>query len=383
MRKFLSFYSFLISIILINCNIIKRCEECERKKQEQRGDSKTDLFNKIQQIFQLAKSDYFTKNYEMSTLKLIYPSDINMVLQMKRCVLAVKLKGTTTPKMVAIKLEQYSTSRSSTDSQTQKMSCGSNHAEIPADRRLPTEHYLNTLMNTQPHFNRYYPKLSGLIGTKTNEKLMIYVSDFKEGSMDLQAWANKNMGRLSKTDYEDKVKRFYRKIHAALTTLKDNRYIYTDFKPQNVLIDNTEIPYLIDLESVLLDDSSRPCLATRFYSPPKINYEAARSRDQIEDIHNRILSWTFCFSIYETMCFNTKEKGVYESVSGKLSSWQGSSFMTHFGCKNQVSEELKDFINKCLIKNLEKDSFFKLKTLKWLKKKIKIPPASKLQVVSK
>lgn len=147
--------------------------------------------------------------------------------------------------------------------------------------------------------------------------------------------------------------------------LKDNRYIYTDLKPQNVLIDDEEVPFLIDLESVILHDSPRPCLATRFYSPPSLRHDSARTREQIDDIQNKILSWTFCFS-----CFSLKEKRTYESISSQLSSWHGQAFMSHFGCANnsETSEDLKDFINKCLVKGLEKDSFFRLRNLKWLKK---------------
>ncbi len=326
-----------------------------------------DLLGSLRKIFQFKDTSYFTKNYDMKSLKLIYPSSLEMIKDMKRCVLSAKIMNSNS--MAALKLEQFNTTRSVTNQKTHEFKCGRQGDSIPKIDRLPTEHFMNTLMNTECYFNKYYPQLSGILKTQ-NQDLIVYVSEFKEGSMDLQEWANKYRNRLkTPEEFEDSIRTFYRKIHDALMVLKKANYIYTDFKPQNVLIDNKMVPYLIDLESVIKDTSKSPCLATSFYSEPK---KKIKTPDQTEYIHNRILCWTFCFSVFESMCFKIKED--YKNVTRKLDSWDKNvPFMKHFGCRViKTSDSLKEFLNFCLTEKISKDSFAKLSSTKWLRKDIKM-----------
>ncbi len=363
---------------------MKRCSECEKKrnKNNNNNNNPSNVFSSIQEIFHLNDVNYFNKNYEVSTVRLIYPSTIEHVKKLKRCVLACKTKGSS--RMVALKLEAIGNSaRSSTDIETHRLDCKG--TGIPEDKRAPTEHFINTLMNGHANFNAYYPDLSGYLATSDkNIKIVVYVSDFKEGSADLQGWSEKNQGKLVNGEYEKKLKGFYRQIYSALNVLKENHYVYTDFKTQNVLIDNENKPYLIDLESVIYDDMNKPCILTPVYFPSSLDY----TNNNKDDIHNRILSWTFCFSIYESMCVNFKDREMYAKIDQKKKNWPGNSFLSHFGCKKRdtiVSDEFKELIDNCLTKKIEKDSFKNLANNKWIGKvtsKGKTPKISMLKLIS-
>ena len=349
MRKNVPFFIFLILIIFIS------------------DSHSNDLFESLRKIFQFKNTNYFTTNYDIRSLKLIYPSNLEKIKDMRRCVLSAKIMNGNT--MAALKLEQFNTTRSVTNQKTQELKCNRDVDSIPTNFRVPTEHFMNTLMNDESNFNKYYPQLSGILKTQTQD-LIIYVSEFKEGSMDLQEWANKNRNRLKTTEeFEEKIRTFYRKIHGSLMTLKEYSYIYTDFKPQNVLIDNKMMAYLIDLESVIKASSKKPCLTTTFYSEPK---KKIKTPDEIEYIHNRILCWTFCFSTYESMCFRINDD--YNAVAKKLESWDKNiPFMNHFGCRVlKLSNSFKEFINTCLTEKISKDSFSKLSRTRWLRKDIKM-----------
>lgn len=93
-------------------------------------------------------------------------------------------------------------------------------------------------------------------------------------SSDLSGWERLNIEKLSLLEYETNLKVFFAKIYTALTNLKEKGYIYTDLKPQNILIGPNNDPYLIDLESVVETTGQHICLYTENYFPKGIKGES-------------------------------------------------------------------------------------------------------------
>ncbi len=79
-----------------------------------------------------------------------------------------------------------------------------------------------------------------------------------------------NIDRLNKIEYETNLKVFFAKIYLALMNLKDKGYVYTDLKPQNIIIGPKNEPYLIDLESVVKLNNKRVCIYTDYFFPQEL-----------------------------------------------------------------------------------------------------------------
>ena len=187
--------------------------------------------------------------------------------------------------------------------------------------------------------------------------LLVYASEYLKGSMDLHAWSLKNIRRYKPVEYETKMRVIFAKIYEALESLRLKGYVYTDLKPANILIDAELNPYLIDLESVIQKTSANTCVATTKYFPPNYLRKSLRPENM-----ERILSWTFCMSVYETICVKSN-KSPMSFVSNKSS----GNFIDYFKCDRPISDHGKEFLNKCLTKNDTPDSFSHLRQLDWIK----------------
>ncbi len=71
----------------------------------------------------------------------------------------------------------------------------------------------------------------------------------------------------------------------------------------------------------------------------------------------RLLSWTFCYSIYDSIC----ESNQSQPRNGS------QKFLDHSKCNRQISPELTTFLNKCLINKAFNNSFVNLKNMEWMK----------------
>ena len=170
------------------------------------------------------------------------------------------------------------------------------------------------------------------------------------------------MGKTFDTkEYETKLQRVYARIYEALSTLRSEGFIYTDLKPQNILIDSNSNAYLIDLESVIQNQLNKQvCVYTGFYFPPDLRNKFPLV---VPDDMERILSWTFCFSVYQSAC-------VRADVSNQQSfaKWYqfGGEFLKYFQCERPISSQLSQMLNSCLSRRTEKSSFSNLRRTEWL-----------------
>lgn len=131
---------------------------------------------------------------------------------------------------------------------------------------------------------------------------------------------------------ERTLRKHFARMHDALMSLRRAGFVYTDFKPENVLVDSrADRAFLIDLESVVSSRTKFVCVRTLLYSPPLFSPQDGRLLDidglsvqsansffnggLLVDPFDRILSWTYCFSIYILMCQRADELTNYARLA--------------------------------------------------------------------
>lgn len=345
----------------------------------QQNSNGNNLLSHIVEIFQISQHDlqFLQANFELKNLELIYPKGLEQLKQMKRCVLGAQFKRSS--KMAAIKLEFDNSVRAKYDQTTKLINCNAQNI-----RGEPTEKYIANLMQNRTYFIKFYNDFSKQF-VNGGKKINIYVYERLPKSENLlQTTERMRASNVQNLALEKLFRKHFSKIHTALSQLQHEGYTYTDFKPENVLIDTVnDRSYLIDLESVVNNKSKFVCLRTLSYTPP-LYYKDGRFIDadglssrafneffngqSLISPHDRILSWTFCFSIYSLICTNGNEIHS-KNFQNKYMHWASENFpfITYFGCPTgQVSKSLVDLINNCLVKQPKKLIFPRLIKHPWL-----------------
>lgn len=191
-------------------------------------------------------------------------------------------------------------------------------------------------MKSNENFIRFYAALSRQFSSSGTGASLVnsYVYARLPKSNDLLAYTKQS--RLSKnaahnSGLERLLSKHFARMHDALSALKRAGFVYTDFKPENVLVDSTaDRAYLIDLESVVSAQARFVCVRTLAYSPPLFTRDGklvdvdGLSQHSVHtffyggmlvDPFDRILSWTFCFSIYVLMCQRPNELTNYARLA--------------------------------------------------------------------
>ena len=345
--------------------------------------SKSPVMSQIMQVFPVYRQERtkLVREFAMDSAELIYPASMEAVKKIRRCVLGTRLKKNSRP--VVIKLEYDRDVRARYNAQSNSITCGSK-ANAAADKSaMSVERFIANKMHSQPHFIKFYPEYSHRVRSeRVNEPINVYVYDRINKSEDLTKWTKrKRAERVSNKNLEKSLKHYFKQIHSALLALYKQEYVYTDFKPENAMI-SSNTAYLIDLESVVSKHSRFICLYTAFYAPPTFDQtgrmvsrngvagDSARSFFGLTDpglAHDRVLSWTFCFSIYVLMC---SDESQLAELNAKFQHWQPqvNGFVDNFGCKQgQISAGLTNLLNSCLLKIHEKHLFVSLRSHPWFK----------------
>lgn len=191
----------------------------------------------------------------------------------------------------------------------------------------------------------------------------MYTNTYLPGSQDLMEYSLKMKKGTKSAEYEKFLKTLFAKMYVALRNLKSKGYIYTDLKPANILLDGKLNPYLIDLESVIQTDSKQICIYTEGYYPVELK---GIKRNLVAQDMERILSWTFCYTAYQAACTNKRVTTKSISTFQQSKSSASKNFLNTFQCDKKISPQFKEFLNNCLTKKAENNSFTKLIKSKWL-----------------
>lgn len=177
--------------------------------------------------------------------------------------------------------------------------------------------------------NNHFPRIS----TTQNSKINSYVYTRLPKSCDLLAYVNNSRSVYGAKNpaLEKQMRKHFARMHDALSALKKAGFSYTDFKPENVLVDqHQDLAYLIDLESVVSSSSKFVCLRTLAYTPPLytrsgqlVDIDGLSQKaiytffhaGALADPFDRIMSWTFCVSLYVLMCYRPAELANYAKMA--------------------------------------------------------------------
>lgn len=157
-------------------------------------------------------------------------------------------------------------------------------------------------------------------------------------------------------------------MHEALSALMDKKMIYTDFKPENILINNNNkkgSAFLTNLDSVVSLSNNKLdkiCVITNEYFPPVEASSESDAKNKLisgfikaegSNAANRILSWQFCVSIFSIMCQEFDQKLNTFKDRSLFSKWKNENapLTKYFKCgKSKISTSLMSMLDSCLYK---------------------------------
>jgi serine/threonine protein kinase len=327
--------------------------------------------------FQVQDIEHLKKRFDLKNAELIYPDGYEKVLALRRCVIGSRLRST--KNYVAIKLEFDNDVRAKLDDYTRQISCQAYYIN-----GMPTEKYIAHLMQNRPYFITFYSNISNQFQSQYNKAINMYVYERLVNSSNMADLVeNLRKKAMRNSELEKYLKIYYSQAHNALTQLYDRGYIYTDFKPHNILVDHSNRKaYLIDLESVVDHSSKFVCLRTTAFTPPLYDSRGylistdSLSRESVREFFDgsnskwaldRVLTWSFCISLYSSLCL--KGNDIFQNeFKSKFKYWGRDKFpfAIYFGCHTgSMSKEFIDLLNQCLVIEQKQPIFKQLSTHKW------------------
>lgn len=323
----------------------------------------------------LIKSDNrcLVKEIDIRNIEFLYPDSLTKLIDYKRCI--IKAYSLSLKKYLAIKFERSDMVRvwwDKINSQTVGLSHFNNY-KIFQDYE-PMELYVSKQVQFKNGFIKYYENYNCVININKTTKYYTYAMEYIENSFDLWHWWKYNVfkKKLSNLQMEDILKIIMKKTYSSLMFLYDEKQlVYTDLKPFNILVNgfidsNNLSVYLVDLESCISRKTNNfklMPLHTPFYFPFEIRdkflyEEKTYSYVDKERIYNRILSYTFCMTIYNILCsFDFLLKPKFSIICNTKED-------------NPTSKHLIDLLDDCIIsnkisfKNITSHPWFQLDTSK-------------------
>lgn len=331
----------------------------------------------------MAKEENFIKNkFNISAMELIRPRTDKEMAQLKICDLKSNLKS---QEIVQVTIKKNSRIKSWFKKDQDKTLCAS---DIKSDQSLiPIEYHVSKEFGSKPRFIKFYTDESLVSSYKDKKSSLILTYQYLKNSVNLREWFNEKKSGLNWKEMEKNLKVFFSQMHSALSALLEKKFVYTDFKPENILINKNNkkgSAYLGNLSSVVSVGKSnkleRICVMTPEYFPPVTGSsesdfkQLARSFLKSEKkASNRILSWQFCMSIFSLICQEFEDKRKQFADRSVFDKWknENTSINKYFKCsKANISKSLASLFDSCLIKKTNNNSikFEKILQHEWFNK---------------
>lgn len=326
--------------------------------------------------------NFMKANFDTSSLTLVDPGHLNDVLKHKKCTLLTHLKPTyadnerDTP--VLVKLEHTQTIISWFNRQREKSYCS--HELLKQTNKYeklePIEYFAHRELSlTRMRLRKFLPHAS-LVQTLDGDLSMkktvqIFTFKYNPNVQDLRQWfvERKYEHGDSYVTLEAKLKTLLRQMHSVIESLLDKNFLYTDFKPENVLVNlrsRKSSTYLINLDALVWSKNfklERVCKITNEYFPPVLgssNQQTTRKliatflRNEASHAIDRLLTWQFCMSIFSLVCETYELKVRSFKERSVFDYWRNDnvSFARHFKCGNsKISNSLYSLFDSCLYRN--------------------------------
>lgn len=375
----MKFYLLLSLLVFTNCKKTSKNSQSSEAESSS-SESSTDATNlssislgSLKKSLKLSsKDESFLKNkFNISSLELISPKSEKEIAKIKSCLVKSSLKSQET---VQIKIRKNSKIKSWFKQDQEKTFCSANAKSNQS--LIPIEYHVAKELNNKPRFVKFYPDESQKSSFKNKNTAVILTYQYLTNSSSLQEWYSDKKSTMEMKDIEENLKTFFTQMHNALSSLLEKKFLYTDFKPDNVIVNNNNkkgSSFLGNLSSVVsLSKNGKKldtiCVLTPEYFPPVKGVSDSNFKKLISSFLknegtkavNRMLSWQFCVSIFSLVCPEFEDKRKEFADRSVFDKWknENTSLNKYFKCsKTKISSSLTNLFDKCLIKKSTKKNF--------------------------
>ena len=338
-------------------------------------------FEEIKKHFQLSKDEAnsFKNSFKVDSLTLFWPSTWEECLSTN--VFLAVAKNVKETKEVLVKFQKKTNVRSWLNEKDKSTECSASKNLVPMD------YFVSKEMIGKPRIPQFFADESNFKGSKT----IYLVYHYFKNSMTLNEWFKKESSGKSanKQEIEANLKIYFKQMHEALVMLKKKNYIYTDFKPENVLINLNNkkgSSFLMNLGNVATLNNgliNQVCMASNEYFPPIEDSDKNSDKKKMiasylkqnENKPDNLLIWTYCSSLMSLVCpeFETKKNSHFKNR--KIYSGKGlkskNSLLNLIQCQGanifKYSTKLHAFLNACLVKDSKIKKFEDIISQDWFK----------------
>lgn len=349
-------------LILCLVNVIKTCQHCHNPSDSCAACNKLTRagINSINKCIKLnnQENEFLEKSFDLSNISV---KSINDGL----CFVYASLKENYHER-IRIKIEKNIKSKSWFSEKTNKTYCllfG-----LPDDV-ITMEYLVANKMHNSLRFEQFYPEQSRMSLVRQNGVNMYAYHNYAD-SNNLKDWYGLNKINHSYEEIEMKLKIFFKQMHDILVNLLDNHLLYTNFKPENILINNKNkkgSAFITNLDSAVIlnnEEVDKICVITKEFFPPlpDSTYETSSPSKWVDrflkieknNTANRLLSWTYCISIFSLVC-NEFQENLNEFSHGTIyKRWSNPNAPLNkfFKChSSKISKSLGSFFETCLFKH--------------------------------
>ncbi|CAF0939926.1 unnamed protein product [Brachionus calyciflorus] len=321
----------------------------------------------IKKSLKLTNKDetYLKNTFDISTMELIEPKSESDIAQQKFCIVKSQLKDKTDS--VRIKISKPSGVKTWYNPDQERSFCVSDlKPEQSNNKLIPIEYHVSKEFQNKPRISKFYTEQSQVVPLKNQNGFVILTSQNYVNSESLLEWYNSKKDSLELKELEKNLKMFFSQMHAALTSLLDKKFLYTDFKPENIIVNKNNkkgSAFLINLNSVVslgkANKLEKICVITPEFFPPvqgvtdsnklAVGYVKTEGAKSI----NRMLSWQFCMAIFSLVCKEFDEKKSQFKDRVIFDKWknENASLNKYFKCpSSKISTSLNDLFDNCLYK---------------------------------
>lgn len=363
--------------------------ENEKQESDKKGDSgsaKPSLdFNEVKKTFRLAKDEItsFETAFDTSSLELIWPATWEDSIKSGVFLANAKSKENTN-RQVLIKFQKKSTIKAWYNEKEKTTECSYNEKI----KQIPMEYMVGKEFSGKSRIPQFYAENSNYKGAR----LVYLVSHYFKNGLTLNEWFKNQTSdkTVDKKELEKNLKIFFKQMHEALLSLKRKNYLYTDFKPENVLVNLNNKKgsvFLMNMGNVVAvkdNKINQICMASKEYFPPSndqvdidsktmIRNYLSSSSTKVNKVDN-LLIWTYCSSLMSLVCneFDKrkdsyfKNRKIYAAMKGS-----SSSLAKLMKCQDNTlfksSTKLYSFLDACLAKESKITKFEEIINQEWFK----------------
>lgn len=376
--------SLFIVVLVATINLIYCQSEIFEGEDDKKPASNKPLvdFNEIKKSYKLniEEASTFEKAFDTNTLELIWPNSWDESVKSGIFLVGAKSKENAN-RDVLIKFQKKQSIKAWYNEKEKTTECSYNEKI----KQIPMEFLVSKEFNGKPRVPQFYANNSYYKGSR----LVYLVSHYFKNGMTLNEWFKNqtNDKSFDKKEVEKNLKTFFHQMHDILLKLKIKSFLYTDFKPENVLVNlnnkkgSVFLMNMGNTVSIKENKVNQICISSKEHFPPSNDQVDIDSKTMIKNYLSsssklskidNLLIWTYCSSLMSLVCNEFekrkesyfKNRKIYAALKGS-----SSSLAKLMKCQdnNLKSSKLYSFLDACLVKDSKITKFEDIINQAWFK----------------